>query len=75
MVFTVMHPFSPGQQLLTACIVSDILPVHEHFSTDTPVALKSISISAIEDNNMLATRFITSAKIHKNVNMPKNLYL
>jgi len=49
--------------------------VHEHFSTDTPDAPNSISISMTVDKNIFTARFITGAKVHKKNEMLENLFL
>jgi hypothetical protein len=59
---------------VSAGIVSAIRPVHEHFSTDTPDTPNSISVSMMADKNMFVARFITGAKVLKNVEMLENFY-
>ncbi len=56
---------------MSAGIVSITRPVHEHFSTDTPDAPNSISVSMIVDTNMFVLCFISFAKVLKIIDMPK----
>ena len=60
-----MQPPSSGQQSPSKGSASEIFPVQEHFSTDTPVVPKSIIVSIITDRNMFVARFISAAKIQK----------
>lgn len=53
---------SSGQQSLSVGNTSDIFPVHEHFSTDTPIVPKSIIVNRMVEDNMFVAFFISDCK-------------
>ena len=62
---------SPGQQSSPVGSASEIFPVHEHFSTDTPDVPKSIIVSKMTEKSIFVARLISIAKIRNPSDMPK----